>query len=226
MAQNHYLMSRRQIVLGAAASAALLPFAAPAAAQGLNLGNILGGASDSALDKLAKPGAYYNDKGVRIGLPLLGKSGGLFGSLLSGAEKLGILDNITRTVNDAAGVAAGEAKPIFRNAINNIEFSDVPGIVKQSDGGTQYLRRSANDDLHAKLTPLMEKALSDLGAFNQLDTLSKKHSFVRKVGLTREGMTKTVTDQGLDGIFAYMGTEEKAARRNPLGTAKSIIDIF
>lgn len=226
MTHQPLFISRRHLLVGAAASAALLPFATPAQAQGLNIGSLLGGASDNALDKLAKPGAYYDDEKVRIGLPLLGGGGGLFGSLLSGADKLGILGDITRTINDAAGVAAGEAKPIFRDAINSISFSDVPGIIKQSDGGTQYLRRSANDDLHGKLTPLMDSALGDLGAFNQLDALSSKHSFVRKAGLSRGGLTKTVTDQGLDGIFAYMGQEEQSARRNPLDSARKILDIF
>ena len=219
--------ARRQFLAGAIASAVFLPFASPAYAQGLNLGKLLGGASDSALDKLAQPGAFYGDKEVRIGLPFVGKSrGGLLGTVLGGAEKLGVLDNIIRTVNDAAGVAAGEAKPIFRNAIDAIEFRDVPGIVSDSDGGTQYLRRNANDDLHTKLSPVVDTALGDLGAFNQLDTLSAKHSFVKDAGLNREGMTRTVTDQGLDGIFTYMGKEERDLRRNPLGKVGNILDIF
>lgn len=148
--------TRRTIVTGLTASAgmALLPSAAYAqfGSGGRGLSSILGKATDSALDKLAQPGAFYNDEDVRIGLPIVGQSsGGLLGSLLDGASQLGVLDGVTRQINDAAGIAAGEAKPIFRDAIDGLSFNDAPGIIKENDGGTQYLRRSSNDALHAKL---------------------------------------------------------------------------
>lgn len=227
MPQISHVQGRRQFLIGAAATTLVLPFGNMAQAQGLGFGRLLGGASDNALNKLSQPNAFYDDEDIRVGLPFVGGRGGLFGSLLNGASRLGLLDGIVRTVNDAAGVAAGEAKPIFRNAINDISFNDVPGIARESDGGTQYLRRSANDDLHAKLSPLIDTALGDLGAYNQLDNLSERHSFVRRAGLTREGMNRTVTDQGLDGIFSYMGSEEQALRANPIGTIGDVLgDIF
>ena len=220
--QQRTLIGRRHFILGASAGLALLPFGSLARAQGLNLGSLLGSASDGALDKLAVPGAFYGDQDVRIGLPFVGNRGGLFGSILSAGQKLGLLDGLIQSVNSAAGAAAGEAKPIFRNAINDISFNDVPGIIRTNNGGTQYLQTSANDDLHGKLKPLIDTALGDLGAYNELDTLSKKHSFVRRVGLSRDGMSTTVTDQGLDGIFSYMGKEEANLRANPLDQAGKI----
>lgn len=220
--QKQAIFDRRQFIIGTAAVGALLPFGSAAQAQGLNIGSLLGSASDGALDKLSVPGAFYGDKDVRIGLPFIGNSGGLLGSILGAGQKLGILDGLIKSVNNAAGLAAGEAKPIFRNAINDISFNDVPGIVKTGDGGTQYLRSSANDDLHSKLKPLIDTALGDLGAYRQLDSLSQQHSFVRKVGLSRDGMSTTVTDQGLDGIFNYMGKEERSLRANPLDTVGKV----
>jgi len=198
----------------------LLPAAAQAqfGSGGLNLSSLLGKATDSALDKLAQPGAFYDDEAVRIGLPIVGKSsGGLLGSIMSGASRLGVLDDVTRTINDAAGVAAGEAKPIFRDAIDGLSFSDAPGIIKQSDGGTQYLRSSSNDALHSKLEPLVDTALGDLGVYGTFDKLSAKHSFIRRAGLNRESINRSVTDQGLDGIFTYVGREETSFRKNPIG---------
>lgn len=223
MSNSTCFIERRQFLLGAIASAAMLPFATAAHAQGLGLGSILGKASDGALNKLSQPDAFYDDKDVRIGLPFIGRQSGFLGSILGAGEKLGILDGLTRAVNDAAGAAAGEAKPIFRNAINAISFEDVPDILSNSQGGTQYLRSSANDDLHAKLRPLVDTALGDLGAYRQLDELSARHRFIRRVGLSREGLNGTVTDQGLDGIFSYMGKEEKGLRDNPLGEAGKLL---
>ena len=95
-------LNRRTLITGVAATSglALIPSAARAqfGSGGLGLSSILGKATDSALDKLAQPGAFYNDEEVRIGLPIVGKSsGGLLGSMLGGASRLGILDGITRS---------------------------------------------------------------------------------------------------------------------------------
>lgn len=225
-------INRRTLIAGIAASGALAAMPAPAVAQfgskGLNLSSLLGRATDSALDKLAVPGAFYGDEEVRIGLPIIGKSsGGLFGSILSGASRLGVLDDVTRTINDAAGIAAGEAKPIFRDAIDGLSFSDAPGIIRQADGGTQYLRSSSNDALHAKLQPLMDSALEQLGVYGTFDKLAGQHSFIRRAGLNRDSINRSVTDQGLDGIFAYVGMEERTFRKNPLGNVgKALGDLL
>ena len=221
MDRNLYHSNRRTFLVGLGASGIVAAIPGTAHAQlglgGNGLSSILGKATDSALDKLAKPGAFYNDRDVRIGLPIVGKrSGGLLGDILNAGSRLGLLDGITRKINDAAGVAAGEAKPIFRDAIDGLSFSDAPGIIRESDGGTQYLRRSSNDALHAKLEPLVDGALDKAGVYEQFDGLAEKHSFVRDAGLNRESINRSVTDQGLDGIFAYVGNEEREFRKNPL----------
>jgi hypothetical protein len=128
-----------------------------------------------------------------------------------------VLDGITRNINDAAGVAAGEAKPIFRDAIDDLSFSDAPGIIRESDGGTQYLRRSSNERLHSRLEPLVDSALERAGVYKTFDGLAEEHSFIRNAGLSRERINRSVTDQGLDGIFSYIGAEEREFRKNPLG---------
>ena len=151
----------------------------------------------------------------------------MLGSIFSAGSRLGILDGITRKINDAAGAAAGEAKPIFRAAIDNLSFSDVPGIVSDKDGGTQYLRRSSNDELHGKVNPLVDSALADIGVYEEFDGLTEKHRFVREAGLNREKINRSVTDQALDGIFAYMGREERKFRDNPLGNVgKALGDLL
>ncbi|MEL6485828.1 MAG: DUF4197 domain-containing protein [Pseudomonadota bacterium] len=226
------VIHRRSFIAGLAAGSGLILMPVAARAQfgsgGLNLSSILGKATDSALDKLAEPGAYYNDEDIRIGLPIVGgSSSGLFGSILGGASKLGVLDDVTRQINDAAGIAAGEAKPIFRDAIDGLSFSDAPDIIKQNDGGTQYLRSSSNDALHAKLQPLVDTALGDLGVYKTFDSLSQQHSFISQAGLNRESINTSVTDQGLDGIFNYVGKEETAFRKDPVGNVtKSLGDLF
>jgi len=219
---------RRTWIISGGAFLAASAVASPASAQGLNLSSILGRATDGALDKLAQPGAFYNDEDIRIGLPIvgnLGGGGGLLGSLVRGADRLGLLNGVTRKINDAAGIAAGEAKPIFRDAIDDLSWTDAPGIIREGDGGTQYLRRSSNDTLHSKLEPLVDSALEKLGVYGEIDSLAEKHSFVRRAGLDRDGINRSVTDQGLDGIFSYIGNEERSFRKNPLGGLGNILGL-
>lgn len=214
-------LNRRAMIGASGGLIALALLPSPLRAQGLDLSSILGRATDNALDKLAQPGAFYNDESIRIGLPIVGglggRSGGLMGALMNAGNRLGVLGGITRTINDAAGVAAGEAKPIFREAIDDLSFSDAPGIIRESDGGTRYLRNSSNDRLHSRLEPLIDGALEEAGVYGQFEKLADEHSFIREAGLSRERINRSVTDQGLDGIFAYIGNEERDFRRNPLG---------
>lgn len=225
--------TRRSLLAGLAAVFAGAAFAPAAHAQllGGGIGGLLGKASDSALDKLAQPGAFYGDPAVRIGLPMLGNLGGLggglggtLGTILGAGSQLGLTDGLMRKLNDAAGIAAGAAKPMFRNAISKLSITDVPGIVQQNDGATQYLKRSAGDQLGLKLRPMIDTALLQVGAFRTLDGLAKSSSLVRAAGLTRGALGKSVADQALNGIFRYIGGEEGRLRANPLGPAGSLLD--
>ena len=123
--------------------------------------------------------------------------------------------------------AAGAAKPIFRDAIDGLSFSDAPGIIQKSDGGTQYLRQSSNERLNAEFTPLVDSALSEAGLHDQIDKLTTDTPMLKDAGISRENINQSVTDQGLDGIFSYIGKEEQNFRKNPIGNiGKSLGDIF
>lgn len=218
------MMAARRAVLRTLVSAAVLvPLGRGAFAQSAVIGNILGTASDHALDKLAQPGAFYNDTAVRIGLPGIGNRGGgtdLLGSAMGMLEGVSGLDGITRRINDAAGNAAHAAKPVFRAAIGRLSLADVPEIVTHSDGGTQYLRKSAGNALHDQVRPLIDSALEAIGAYREVDRLSARGGLLADLGLSRDTLGNSVTGQALNGIFKYMGVEEGHLRANPLGAVQ------
>lgn len=228
--------TNRRAVLGALGLGVLaLPLTARAQIGGLGgkgpgsgITGLLGKASDGALDKLSQPGAFYNDQSIRILLPLAGAAGGsgiagTLGQVLGGADRLGVTDGITRRINDAAGQAAHAAKPVFRTAINRLSVNDVPGIAREGDGATQYLRRSAGDQLAVQVRPLIDRALGDVGAFRQLDQLNRSSKLVAAAGLTQDRMGRSVTEQAMNGIFKYIGGEERRFRADPLGPAGSLL---
>jgi hypothetical protein len=193
------------------------------------LGGLLGRASDAALDQLAKPGAFFADPAVRIGLPAVARSvgggglGNLLGQALDAGGKLGLTDGLVRRMNDAAGVAAGAAKPVFRTAISKLTLADLPDLVTHSDGASQYLRKSSGDMLTGKLRPLVDGALGKLGALAELDRLTKNPLVADVVGLTKSALAKTVTEQAMNGIFQYIGHEEGKLRANPLDPVAGVL---
>jgi Protein of unknown function (DUF4197) len=217
-------LGRRSVLIGAATTTFGAVFALPAHAgllDGGGLKSMLGKASDGALDKLSKPGAFYADTAIRILLP--GATGKLASKLMSATDKLGVTKKLTQSLNDAAGFAAQEAKPVFRNAVSGLKLTDIPDIATKNDGATQYLERSATPDLRVKVRPLITSALTKVGAFDQLAKISKAGGLMSLAGLTPDKMTDSVTDQTLKGIFNYMGREEAGLRGNVLGVGKSIL---
>jgi len=191
----------------------------PVIAQSSGISNLLGGASDAALDKLAKPGAFFADKAVRIALPgPLEKASGL----LRLAGKGDLAKDLTKSMNDVASMAAKEAKPIFRDAIDGLNLKDGVNIAKEKGGATQHLRESSADSLRDKIRPLVSKAMGDAGTFDQLDKLSGIKS-ISKLGVSDDNVTDHVTNKTLDGIFKYMAAEENKVRKNPLKAIGSLL---
>jgi Protein of unknown function (DUF4197) len=190
--------------------------------DGGGIKKLLGGASDNALDKLSKPGAFYADTAIRILLP--GAKGKLASKLLKTSDKLGVTSKLTKSLNDAAGFAAQEAKPVFRSAVDGLSLADVPGIALKNDGATEYLKKSADTDLRLKVRPLIVSALTKVGAFDQLAKMGSAGGLLSLAKLDRESLTESVTDQTMKGIYHYMAKEEAGLRGNLIGTGKSILD--
>jgi hypothetical protein len=218
-----FLGLRAAVAIGVVAVVSVT--ATPVQASALDGGGIkklLGGASDNALDKLSKPGAFYADTAIRILLP--GTKGKLASKLLKTSDKLGVTSKLTKSLNDAAGFAAQEAKPVFRSAVDGLSLADVPGIALKNDGATEYLKKSADTDLRLKVRPLIVSALTKVGAFSQLEKMGKGGGLLSLAKLDRESLTESVTDQTMKGIYNYMAKEEAGLRGNLLGTGKSILD--
>jgi hypothetical protein len=209
--------SRRAFVVAALVSAPLISARSVSASvlKSLGLTKLLGNASDKALGKLGETDGFYRDLAVRILLP--GAKGKLARKALRAGDKLGLTTKLTKSLNDAASLAAIEAKPVFRSAINQLKLSDIPGLATQKDGASQYLRRTAGVELEGKVRPLIDSALGKVGAFRQLADMNAKGGMLAALGITNERMASSVTQQAMNGIFAYMGKEEADIRANPLG---------
>ena len=206
-------MSIRHVLATGLVAAACI---APAYAQisGDSVKDLLANASDSALDKLSKPGSFSADDAIRIALPGAGKN---LGSLMKLTDQAGLTNDISGSLNRAAEQAAAEAKPIFRSAIDKMSMKDMGKIATGGKtAATDYLKKSSSGDILAKLTPLVKAALDKTGVLKQTSQLSS-------LGYDDKKITDYVSQKTSDGIFTYMGREETKAREDPVGTGKAIL---
>lgn len=209
-------MSVRSIASRIAGIALVAATALPVQAQlsGTSLKGILGNASDAALDKLSKPGAFSADSAIRIALP--GQADKL-GGLMKLTDKAGLTNDISGSLNHAAEQAAGEAKPIFRSAIDKASMQDAVGIARGGDtGATDYLKKTSGGEITAKLLPLVKAALARSGVLKQTSQLSA-------FGMDEARITDYVTKKTSDGIFTYVGREETRLRKDPINTGKELM---
>lgn len=200
---------RHVVAVAVVACAFALPVHAQEAVEGL-----LDKASDSALDRLSKPGAFSADDAIRIALPGIGKS---LGGLMELTDKAGLTNDISASLNRAAEQAAAEAKPIFRSAIDKMSLKDLGQIATGGKtAATEYLKVTSSGDIIKKLTPLVRTSLEKAGVFKQMQTLSS-------LGYDDKKITDYVSQKTSDGIFTYIGREEEKARGDPLRTGKAIL---
>ena len=193
-----------------------LSIAGPTRAQGTgdSLKGLLANASDAALDRLSRPGAFSSDDAIRIGMP--GQLGKL-GDVLKFSDKVGATNDLSGQLNRAAEMAAAEAKPVFRAAIDRITMRDAIGIgTRGNTAATDFLKRTSGNDIVNKIGPLVKSALSRAGALKQTSALA---SF----GMNEERLTTYVSQKTADGIFTYMGREETRMRSDPTTAGKALL---
>jgi hypothetical protein len=186
-------------------------------------------ASDKALDKLARPGAFSTDDAIRIILPDQPEEAS---SVMKMADRAGMTERLQQAINDAAGMAAGQAKPIFRRAIQRMTLKDTMHILSKDHGATNYLRKTSGDELHAMLRPIIARALDQTGATRLAKLRRNPEGLPRDPvpeaeddplwappadhpATSHESLVDNVTDQAMQGIFKYIGHQEEKIRKDP-----------
>lgn len=188
------------------------------ASSGLKL--TLGKAAEKVVVQLGRPGGFADDPRVRIGLPgPLGKLNGLFQTL----DRAGVGGGLSAKLNAAAEGAVGKTLPLLKTAITRMTVTDALGIVTGGDtSATDYFRRTMGPDLQTAMTPVVSKSLSGVKAFQALDNFTAKNSLIAGQFGAKD-LTGYVTQKASDGVFLYLGEQEREIRRNPLGTGSKLL---
>ena len=136
----------------------------------------------------------------------------------------GDADELRTAMNHAAESAVGEAKPVFRQALQRMTVTDAKNILAGGDdAATQYFRQATSAQLAAKFKPIVTRATARV----KLGPLYDKYAGqAAQFGLVRSedaNLDDYVTTKALDGLFGAIADEERAIRKDPVGQASSII---
>lgn len=177
------------------------------------------GAKNSA-GKLSAANGFFKDAAVKIMMPEEMKK------VESRLRALGmgkVVDDAILSMNRAAEDASKTAAPIFVEAIKKMSVQDAVGVLKGTDtAATAYLRKTTVTDLTTSFTPIVEDALKKVNAtkyWKDLATVYNKFSS----NPVNTDLNQYVTGKALNGLFYYVGEEEKKIRKNPAARVNDIL---
>jgi len=177
--------------------------------------------SQAAVEMLAKQDGFLGNDRVRIRLPeSLHQVEGLMRGLGMGKYA----DELVTTMNRAAEAAVAEARPLLVNAVKNMSVQDAKGILTGGeDAATQYFRRSTSAGLTSKFLPIVKKATQKVKLADKYNEFAGKGAKLGLIDQKDADLNNYVTQKALDGLFLMIAEEEKKIRKDPVGSASSII---
>jgi len=206
---------------------AALVISMPAAAQVSNadatsgLKEALTRGAEAAVSQLGTTNGFLGNDKVRIPLP---------GALEDAAEmmhKFGMgkqADQLVETMNRAAEAAVVEAKPLLVKAVKDMSVKDAQGILTGGDdAATQYFKRSTSEPLAQKFLPIVKKATAKVQLADKYNQFAGKAAKFKLIDSKDANLDDYVTRKALDGLYLIIAEQEKAIRKDPVGTGSKLI---
>uniref|UniRef100_UPI004048498C DUF4197 domain-containing protein n=1 Tax=Algoriphagus sp. TaxID=1872435 RepID=UPI004048498C len=126
-----------------------------------------------------------------------------------------LCDQLINSINRAAEDAVKEARPLFTQAIKEMTFKDVQGILLGTKrAATDYLQLSTYAGLKVKFAPPIQASLQKVGATAHWETVMSRYNKIPLVKPVDTDLTAYVTDKALQGLFMEIAKEELALRKN------------
>ncbi len=177
--------------------------------------------SQAAVATLGRADGFLGDPQVKIPLP----------ESLARAEKLarriGLgshADELVVAMNRAAEAAVPEARKLLVDAVKKMTVEDAKAILAGGEtAGTEYFRRATHGELHGRFLPIVKTATAKVGVAQKYKEFAKPAVAFGLLKTEHADLDEYVTQKALDGLYFMVGEEEKKIRRDPVGSASSII---
>lgn len=176
--------------------------------------------ADKAVETLGAKNGFLRNAKVKIPLPDSLKKAER-GLKLLGMRKQ--TDELVASMNHAAELAVQEAKPVLTDAVKQMSVQDAKGVLTGGDtAATEYFRRSTSDTLGRKFLPIVQKMTAKVSLAEKYNAVAAKGARLGVVKKEDSDIDAYVTRKALDGLFLMIGEEERAIRKDPLGSAKGL----
>jgi hypothetical protein len=221
---------RRKFVL----SLALLPWAGLAQAQPASdlLAAVSGPEATQALRESLEQGArkaistlgrengFFGDPKLKIGLPKnFAKAEKLLRSVGYGKK----VDDLVLAMNRAAEAATPKAQDLLLESIRKMSVNDAKEILTGGDNAaTAYFRKSTEAQLAETMLPMVKSVTEKSDLARAYNSLAKKLASFG-VKSDRNTIESYVNNKALDGIYHFIGEEERSLRANPTQYAGSLL---
>jgi hypothetical protein len=177
--------------------------------------------TEKAVETVGRPGGFMNDRNVHISLPgpLEKIKAGL---VVVGAS--GMAEDLEQRINKAAESAAPKAASIFGGAVSRMSIEDARAILTgPRDSATQYFKRTTSPQLKQAMRPIVDQALSKVGAVESYNALVSKAQEVPFASGLNLDLSDYVVSKALDGIFFYVAGEEAEIRTDPAARTTDLL---
>jgi hypothetical protein len=219
-------MQRRTFTLAAASLAAPATFAANLgalsegdAAKGIQAALERG--AISAVKLLGTHDGFFANPRVHIPLPgWLKDAAGLLKSL--GQRKQ--VEELELAMNRAAEQAVPFAKDLLVSTARSITVQDARRILTGGDTSvTEFFAARTREPLSLKFLPMVQRATANVGLAQKYDKVAGRAAGLGLVKKDDASIDHYVTRKALDGLYLVIGEEERAIRRDPVGTGSALL---
>ncbi|HEY1527343.1 MAG TPA: DUF4197 domain-containing protein [Candidatus Angelobacter sp.] len=138
------------------------------------------------------------------------------------------VDSLEVGMNRAAEQAAPAARQIFVDAVTKMTIADARKILSGGDtAATDYFKSASTEQLTAAFSPIVHRAMENVGVVKQYDQLMQNPMAARLAGNQDFSLDKYVVGKTMDGLFYVMGEEERKIRKDPAAQTTALLrEIF
>jgi hypothetical protein len=134
------------------------------------------------------------------------------------------LDDLQVSMNHAAESAVSMAKPLLIDAVRNMSVTDAKNILTGGDTSvTDFFRAKTAAPLGKQFLPIVKNVTDKNGLSSKYNGLMDKVGGSIHVPEDQKTVESYVTQRALDGLYLMIGEEEKAIRKDPVGTGSAIL---
>jgi hypothetical protein len=187
--------------------------------QGLKEALVQG--ASRAVAQLGTANGFLGNEKVKIPLPdSLQRVEGIMRMVGMGRQA----EELVTAMNRAAEMAVTEAKPLLVDAVKKMSVQDAKGILTGGDdAATQYFRRTTADALTQKFLPIVKKMTAKVNLAQLYNQYAGQAATFGVIDPKDANIDNYVTRKALDGLYLVIAEQERAIRKDPVGSASKIV---